>query len=118
MDAKLWYLQNNLKKTLEILQPYLQKNIHSVPPNIITLYVACLGDDHPVLPHIAAAIGTEKFDYLLRCRQEWRENPLRAELRSDRISSSGLLFELGGVPVSTSDRHKAGLGTEIYFDMK
>jgi len=113
LNAKLFYFENNSHKALEKLQPYVQGDIRTMPFNIVMLYMACIGDESPVLKFIKAAVGEQSYNNLIQERNKWREDPMRADLQRDWMASAKFLFELGANPVSAADRSKAGLGREV-----
>ncbi len=118
MMAKFCYLGDDYKGVHKIVQPYLQRNIEDVPKNLLSIYAASLGDEHPVMIQLSQTMHPESYANLLASRDEWRENPQRAQSRNDRYSTTTMLFELGGVPISTKDRQMAGISPEIFFDLK
>ena len=65
-----------------------------------------------------AVLGESNFAYHMARRDEWRDNPKRLELQDLKMSSSNILFELGGNAASIADRSKAGLGREVNVGVK
>jgi len=112
LDAKLCYFEGRINEALNIVQPYMQGDIHTAPQNIVQIFMACTPDESPVLAFMKSTVGANIFSRLKAHRDSWRQDPLRAEFQDTKISNSNTVFELGANPVSHADRAKAGLGRE------
>ena len=85
------------------------KKKDTCPVNILGLYMACIPDEHGLHAILPTIHGNETYDYLIKCRDKWRSNPQRLEMKSYKYSDTQQLYELGANAASSSDREKAGM---------
>lgn len=111
LEAKIKYLNGDIAAARRIVRRHIAAapTMESIAGGILSIFLATTPAGDPLLGHMKAAMGDERFNRAMERAEAWKRSPLRVEMEMVWMSSSSTLFELGAYPVSGSDRNKAGL---------
>ncbi len=108
LEGKLFFFEGSGQKAIKLLEPIVQDYMPA--QRVTSLFMACVGDKHPIHEEIKSKYGTEFYDATIRYMHEWRKNPARAEARKDYYSNSQTMWQEGAIGASGEDNRRAGLG--------
>ncbi len=110
LDAKLYYLEGFSRKARAIIQQHMHEKARS---HIIGLFMACSEGKQELHTVLKDQFGARFSGKVKKISKAWISNSLQVELKAGKVSSGNKIFDLGALPISRSERIKAGLDSSV-----